>query len=460
MRKILAVLLLLATPAGADTFTSYVTRQPLMSAPFQTTDYLPMVRNGIPYKVSLTSIQSTLNIHFTGPTGSFGPSGCGTVLDGWTFNCIAIDGDSVIPISPVKSLLTLSYTVNGGTGSGNPTPLNAITEVTAVPSTISPSTFFGATQLLGIAYVPSGGTIGTNLFTDTHGLGNVFGNGIYAALGGHGVAATGWHTLTGEEIDIKTYAGATVEGRVGINIVSGPDSATAQGSLVDAALVIDNGGRGGPTGTPVGWQNAIQIGYWNESNNNPISAGGRVLTTFTGVTTALDTGIDISGTWASGAGFTYTGDFIKFNSSNHWTGAGQIVAEATGINHDFVRSDAGLISIFENIGGAGSIAIGSKAAAQRTSLFLFEAGTAKWEIAKETDNSFYLFDTGQAKKALTIGVSVAGQIVLGESGGSQLTLAPAGGATLTGIATSGDGTGLFVCQNASDGKLYRKSTCP
>ncbi len=88
---------------------------------------------------------------------------------------------------------------------------------------------------------------------------------MYAALDTN---ATGWHTLEGLEINMKTYAGSSVEARIGLDIVSGPDNALVQGSLVDAAIVIDSGGRGGPTGTPVGWQNAIQIGSYNENNNN------------------------------------------------------------------------------------------------------------------------------------------------------------------------------------------------
>jgi hypothetical protein len=261
------------------------------------------------------------------------------------------------------------------------------------------------------------------------------------------------------ELDIKTIVGSSVEARAGVDIVSGPEAAV-QGSLIDAAIVIDNGGRGGPTGTPVGWKNAIQIGYFNENNNNPISTGGNILTTFTGVATVLASGIDISGTSNGGAGFTYTGDFFKANVNNRWEGNGAIIATATGVNHDITRTDGGLIAIFENIGAAASVAVGSRVAAQQVFYSLYEAGTPKWEMVKETDNSYSILDVALSKKALTVGVTTPGQTVLGETGGSQLTLVPSGGAVLSAIATSGDGSGLYVCQNASDGTLYRKAACP
>ena len=434
------------------------------STPLPSITWGPTVANSIPNYAGLVLntptpfTGRTISSVRQGTTATLGPSGCGTILDGWTFNCIWMNGDSVTPANAAKSLLTLYYTVNGGTGTGNPFPLNAVTEVTAMPTTATISTFFGATQFLGHGGVASGGAIGSNFFSDPQGIGNIYGIGVYAELDPN---ASGWRSLTGNEMDIKTQTGSSVEARVGLDIVSGPDKAQVQGSLIDAALVIDNGGRGGPFGNPVGWGNAIQVGYFNEANNNPISTGGRILTTFTGVATALDTGIDISVAWQSGLVFTYTGDFFKANNSNHWTGLGEIIATSTGVNHDFVRSTNGSVASFENSGGFGaSVSISPRTAGQQASIFLSDAGTAKWQLGKHTDNTFFLFDSVAGKNALTVGAGTAGQVVLGETGGSQLTLVPSGGAILTSIATTGDGTGLYVCQNASDGKLYRKSACP
>jgi hypothetical protein len=460
MRKFLTwlPLLLVAVPAAADDFTAYVLRQPTMPAPFQATDYLPMVRNGIPYKVSLTSIESTLNIHLTGVSGSLGPSGCGTILDGWTFNCVWIDGDNVVPANLAKSNTTFYYTINGGTGSGNPFPLNAVAEVKAMPSTATVSTFFGATQFLGHGGVPSGGTIGANFFAAPTSIGNIYGNGVYAELA---AGATGWRSNVGEEIDIKTGIGSSVEARIGLNIVSGPDNAAVQGSLIDAAIVIDKGG----TVSQVGWQNAIQVGYFNNSGAGgagaPVSPGGRILVAYTGTATALDTGIDISGLWNTGSGYTYTGDFFKASTSNHWTGAGAIVATTAGAtNHDFVSGATDqLIAAFENVGGNATISVSSRAASKQASIGFNEAGTSKWTLGKQTDSSFFGFDVATTKSWITVGSGTPGQTVLGETGGSQLTLAPAGGATLTGMTTTGDGSGLGVCAD-SNGHLYRKAACP
>ncbi len=381
-------------------------------------------------------------------TGSGSPTAnCGTSSLGayYVFNCIKITDSSISPAGAAAGL-QISYVYNGVNGTTNRSAIDGFMEVATAPGTAGQ--FFVGNQFVAQGDVPSGGSVPSSP------QGNLAGSGIYCILQPN---ATGWSNCEGLEIDTKIMAGASVNNLVGLNITSIGGHAV-QGTTIDAAIIIDTAGGIGPPG----WKEAIRIGGYNSTSaNSPVSAGGTILSTYAGASTALLNGLNISGQAHGGAGFTYTGDFFLANSSNHWTGAGAIVATITGaFNHSFVTATADqLIASFENVAGIAIVNINNQTAGKQGKLIFSDAGISKWEIGKQADNSFFGNDSAQSKAWITIGSSVAGQVVLGETGGSQLTLAPAGGATLTALATSAGGGGIFVCVDTA-GVLYKKSTCP
>ncbi len=88
----------------------------------------------------------------------------------------------------------------------------------------------------------------------------------------------------------------------------------------------------------------------------------------------------------------------------------------------------------------------------QTALWFYDAGMLKWELGKQTDNSFFIYDVANTANAL--GVSITGTTVLGES--SNLTLVRSGGAQI-GAPTGGDkGAGTL---NPA-GAIYDNGTAP
>ncbi|MES1994398.1 MAG: hypothetical protein V4457_12610, partial [Pseudomonadota bacterium] len=380
-------------------------------------------------------------------TGSGSPTAnCGTAALGpyYAFNCIKITDSTVSPAGQGTGL-QVSYIYTAAAGTSNRGAINGFIEVDTAPSV---NQYFVGNQFVAEGNVASGGSLPGNP------RGNLVGTGSYCILN---PGAAAWWNCAGEEIDVKITATASVNNLVGLDITSIPGH-RVQGTLIDAALVIDTTGEIGPPG----WKEAIRIGGYNSTSaNTPISAGGTILSTFVGTSTALLNGLDISGLAHNGTGFTYTGDFLKLDAAgNHWTGAGQVIATASSGNHDFVVADGSTQNlVVESVAGQAKLTLNNRAGSQRSLLALSDNNAEKWTFFKETDNSFRAFDAAQSQLWLTVGVSVAGQVVLGESGGSQLTLAPAGGASLTALATSAGGGGLNVCVDTA-GVLYKKAACP
>jgi hypothetical protein len=406
---------------------------------------------GVTLSPVASSIAEGFNITQSG-SGSSPGNDCGPILVGWSANCIHVTSDSVQPATGnTRHVLTLYHTINGGNGTGNPDAFGAITEVTSIPSTVTSGAFYGGAVIAGIGDIASGGTIGTNFFSDSHGKGNIFGNNVYALLSQG--TATGWKAMEGEEIDVEANTGSSVEARVGLNIVSGPANSTVQGSLIDAALVIDRGGAA----SGVGWKTGIQFGYLNENNQSPISAGGYIITTSTGVATALDTGIDISGTWQSGAGYTYTGNFFKGSSTNFWSGAGKINAVSSNGGHYFARSDGGSTLTVESAGShSASIILNNQVAGQQDVFSFLDGGTTKWQWGKQTSNSFFGFDVVNAKDFFD--VTTAGVTTVGETSSTSNSLR--GGWTATSgldntpLGATTPSTGAFTTLSTTGALTY------
>ncbi len=451
--------------------TNYFTHAPVLPSAVVSTDAIGVVRSGVLFKLpgtaallplAPTALVQGLNIT-QGATGAVPAGGSGCGIFAYTANCIQAS-DQIDALAggggPGKSVLSLYDNVTGPDGTGNGFALSAVGRLTGLPTSISNSTFVGGDAIVGQGDVPTGGTVSTDpgVFT---GKGNIFGSSMYCIIQ---PSATGYQSCEGLELAMKIGDGASVTSVIGIDITKIGGGPT-QGTALDTALVIDVGGSSAsPTVDPKGWKTAIQIGGYNGANNTPVSAGGTVMATYAGIATALDTGIDISGTWqpgtaTAGLGFTYTGDFFKADGNNHWKGDGSLIATSSGINHQFsTTTNDQLVASFENAGGAARIAVIAHTAGKLASIYFQDGNVTKFEIGKQTDNTLFLFDSGTGESAMTIGSGGAGQVRLGEPGGSagsQLTLLPAGGGTLTHLPTVAAGTGKsFVCMD-TNGVLFR-----
>lgn len=94
----------------------------------------------------------------------------------------------------------------------------------------------------------------------------------------------------------------------------------------------------------------------------------------------------------------------------------------------------------------GNTTIDNAAGGNQSTIDFNDAGSTKWQIGKQTDNTFFFYDVSTGKNAILIGATAAGLVMLGENG--QLSLPSSGN---VGIGTTSPQATLDVT-----GTLYSR----
>ena len=128
----------------------------------------------------------------------------------------------------------------------------------------------------------------------------------------------------------------------------------------------------------------------------------------------------------------YSAGFSVFNNLILQTGGGNVgIGTTTPANPlDVWAANTNQLRIRSTGSNRAQIDIDNQAGGNQSALAFAEAGTDKWQIGKQTDNSFFEYDIVNTRNFL--GVTTAGNLTLGEN--SQMSLPAAGN---VGIGTTG-----------------------
>lgn len=234
-------------------------------------------------------------------------------------------------------------------------------------------------------------------------------------------SAANLYSTTGIEVDMVN--GAAVLERIGYSAVSFPG---VQGGTRDEAYHVGSVAGSGA----IGWLTALGLSDGNS---------GAPLDSTNGCVICTDGSVHTIKTFADLSSYTISGNILKFNNFQV-SGAGELVA--TG---EFIGPAT----------GAGVIQISPTIAGNQSYIQFLDAGTSKFIVGKQTDNSFIMVDAANSS-ALFLSVSTGGNLTLGETG-KATTISTT--LSIAGIPTSAGSGGLYVCVDTS-GNTYKKSSCP
>jgi hypothetical protein len=314
-------------------------------------------------------------------------TGAGSPGNYFDYNNITINSDNVDTggVPTVSAGLGLIMSTGGAADNG---PRAGIRSTIGLHTLQGTSADVSAINGEASADVNDGGTN-----TGAGAKGTIWGVNSFAVLSS---GATNYLSVAGGEVDIGIYTGASANSRMGWSMIG---IGNLTGTVTDAAIQFGSVIGGTP------WVNALLLSDRNGAA--PLQTTGCVFCT-DGSSHTIATGIDLSS-------YTITGNFLK--SANFTVGGNGQVSTTTGSGIAFSATSSGATQDV--------IQLDNTAGGNRVGLNLFNAGSAKWQILKETDNSFLILDNTSTLPAFTI--STAGNTNIGETG-KTLTLV---GATLT-----------------------------
>lgn len=335
--------------------------------------------------------------------------GANTVLGNFTNSAVGV-GAFAMPSCPDTASNHLSYitgtgiicgTAEGAAAAGSLTGTtlasnvvnSSLTAFGASPTLASPTftgTVAGANTIpLSILAQVGANTMNSNW---TSGTANVTANTMPSCAD-----STGSHLnyVNGTGVTCGTTTGAAAAG-------------TLTGTTLAAGVVTSSLTTVGTIGTGT-WQGSILAGTYGGSG---INNGANTLTFPSGAHTSA--AIDVANTFTA-------------NQTISVASAAQLTVKSTGINNGFINID-------------------NAAGSQQSGFTLLDAAAAKFQVFKDTDNSFKVFDA--ANSAFPIIVSNAGALTIGEA--AQITMTKTG---LPQVGTAGSVVGSWAFANATSGTV-------
>lgn len=191
--------------------------------------------------------------------------------------------------------------------------------------------------------------------------------------------ATDWAQIAGIEVDISVLPGASVVNKFGVMIAQF-DADSAQGSVLDAALILTNYGPSSP-----GWKDLIQIGG-PAGSNYPGAPTGNILRTDGGGTAA--NGIDLSDTTITGSAFKSNGFAVDgsggISNSSNILSTGTVRGATFQLGSILFAQTSGVFHQITSADGSAALSLGNAANQYQAAShqFIDDAGTeefGRWE---------------------------------------------------------------------------------
>jgi len=317
----------------------------------------------------------------------------------FAFNAITVSGDDVdagdLTGNATSSALDIEDNIGGSNMTGSRTAITADLNFNAKQKQGTQMHDFSGGTFRAISGINDGGTSGTA-------EGALYGVNASVNLTSGG---TYWQGIAGGEIDLGIGSGASAYSRIGWSLVG---TGAYQASNLDAAIAI-----GAATNAANGWANGIYF-----SNNNgepPLYTNGCMICTDNSTAT-------ITNGLVAFPNYTFTGDFLE-DSNFAVQGNGQVAIGTTtpygGSGGYLLTTVVGSgnsgtnIAYFGNTGAHPAEVLMNDGAGGQQVFFEFEdAGTSEWQFGKGAGNNFFLEDNTSGK--ITLAAAPGGSLTLGE----------------------------------------------